>query len=142
MTLPAVFQSTIQKSMDWITALKGREGMPDEHRAHAALRAVLHQLRDRLPVDEAAHFGAQLPLLIRGIYYEGFKPSKMPQKVDAIGFFAGVDEKLKDHPELNAQVVVPEVFRVIDEHVTHGEVDDVIQMLPRELQTLWPRVAA
>jgi uncharacterized protein (DUF2267 family) len=31
---------------------------------------VLHALRDRLTVEEASDLAAQLPMLIRGLYYE------------------------------------------------------------------------
>jgi uncharacterized protein (DUF2267 family) len=34
---------------------------------------MLHALRDRLPPEIAVHLSAQLPMLVRGIYYEGWK---------------------------------------------------------------------
>jgi uncharacterized protein (DUF2267 family) len=37
-------------------------------------------LRDRLTVEAAAHFAAQLPDLIRGVFYAGWDPSAVPVK--------------------------------------------------------------
>ncbi len=48
------------------------------HNAYSALRAVLHALRDRLTAQQATHLGAQLPLLVRGIYYEGWHAAQKP----------------------------------------------------------------
>lgn len=111
----------------------------DEQKAYAALRASLHQLRDRLTVEEATDLGAQLPLLIRGIYYEGWNPAGKPEKNDREGFLAGVREKLKEHPEIDVDVAVPAVVRLLDHELTRGEVDDVINMMPKDLQQLWPQ---
>jgi len=70
----AAFDSTIQTTNVWLHDIMERLGWQDRHRAYHALRAVLHALRDRLPVDQAAALGAQLPMLVRGFYYEGWHP--------------------------------------------------------------------
>jgi uncharacterized protein (DUF2267 family) len=51
---------------------------------------VLHALRDRLTVNEAAQFGAQLPMLVRGIYYEGWDPTRLPVKMNREEFLQRV----------------------------------------------------
>jgi uncharacterized protein (DUF2267 family) len=68
-----VFDQTLQKTNIWLKEIMDDLG-PDRQRAYHALRAVLHTLRDRLTVEEAAHLSAQLPLLVRGIYFEGWHP--------------------------------------------------------------------
>ena len=45
----------------------------DRRSAYRALRSVLHVLRDRLTPEQAVHLGAQLPLLVRGIFYDGWR---------------------------------------------------------------------
>ena len=46
-------------------------GTDDRQDAYRAVRGVLHTLRDRLPVEESAQLAAQLPTLLRGVFYEG-----------------------------------------------------------------------
>ena len=69
-----VFDETIHKTNSWLKEISEALGS-DRRGAYRALRAVLHALRDRLTVDEAAHLGDQLPMLVRGIYYEAWRPA-------------------------------------------------------------------
>ncbi len=61
-----VFDKTIQTTNIWLNEIMEQIG-PDRHVAWKVLSAVLHKLRDRLPIDLSAHLGSQLPLLVRGI---------------------------------------------------------------------------
>jgi uncharacterized protein (DUF2267 family) len=75
-----IFDTTLQKTHVWLNDVMHKLGWQDERpRAYLALRTVLHALRDRLPVEEATHLGAQLPMLIRGFYYENY-PSISPSR--------------------------------------------------------------
>jgi uncharacterized protein (DUF2267 family) len=109
------------------------------HKAYLALRTVLHALRDRLTVEEAMQLGAQLPMLIRGFYFEGWtlknKPHKERHKEQ---FLDHVREAFRDDVTVNPQQVVRAVFRVLQRHTSPGEIDDVKQVMPRALQQLWP----
>ena len=69
-----VFDKTVQESNLWLKDLMERLGTYDRHHAYSTLRAVLHGLRDRIGPESAAHLGAQLPMLLRGLYYEGWDP--------------------------------------------------------------------
>ncbi|RFA25830.1 hypothetical protein CAI21_17880 [Alkalilimnicola ehrlichii] len=138
MSVPAMFNHTLQQTADWLKSLGGEETINTEKRAYAALRAVLHQLRDRLTVEEATDLGAQLPLLVRGIYYENWNPAKTPEKVRRDEFILGVEEKLDGHPEIDAEEAIRATFRVLSEKVTPGEIEEVIGMLPKDMRDLWP----
>ena len=70
-----VFDTTVQKTNVWLKDIMQELGWEDRHKAYMGLRTTLHALRDRLTPEEAAQFGAQLPMLIRGLYYEGWTPT-------------------------------------------------------------------
>jgi uncharacterized protein (DUF2267 family) len=100
------------------------------------LRSFLHVLRDRLVVDEAAQVGAQLPMLIRGLYYEGWDPSRTPEKLgrqEFLGRFVGEAALPDQVPPENA---LRAAARTLRRHITEGEYRDVLVSLPADLQDL------
>src|SRR6056297_118257 len=80
MTAFPVFDKTIQKTMIIVDEVSTEGKFHDREQAFKALRGTLHTLRDRLPVNVAAQIGAQLPILLSGFFYEGWKPAATPQK--------------------------------------------------------------
>jgi uncharacterized protein (DUF2267 family) len=136
-TLPA-FDSTIQTTNVWLNDILERLGWRDRHRAYQALRAVLHALRDRLPVEQAAALAAQLPMLVRGFYYEGWHPHGKPIKErHQAAFFAHVAEVFQDSEDIDPARVTRTVLQVLAKHVSTGEMESLKHSLPAELRTLW-----
>jgi uncharacterized protein (DUF2267 family) len=134
-----VFDETLHKTNTWLKEIAQVLG-PDRHRAYQALRAVLHCLRDRLTVDEAAQLGDQLPMLVRGIYYEAWHPAGKPEKIRTREeFLARISTHLPKARPINAEDAARAVFQVLEKHVTGGEIQDVVQAMPEEIRTLWPR---
>lgn len=108
-------------------------------RAYSALRAVLHALRDRLTVNEAVQLGAQLPMVLRGMYYEGWHPSATPRKDRTKEeFLTHVAEPLIRVEEVDPEQATCGVFQLLARRVTDGEIMDVTQVLPRPIKELWP----
>jgi len=132
-------RNAVQSANVWLNDLAEATGWADEQHNYRLLRAVLHALRDWLTVDEAAQFAAQLPTLVRGIYYEGWNPSKTPvhprREED---FEARVDKDFETDPLLDTEESIAAVFKVIDKHVSGGEVAQVRDALRRDLRKLWP----
>jgi len=131
------FDRTIHTTNIWLHDLMDRLGWPDKHRAYHALRAVLHTLRDRLPVTGAAALAAQLPLLVRGIFYEGWHPADKPIKErKKEEFLAHIAEAFRDDP-VDPETVARAVFGVMSKHISSGEKVHVEQLLPVEIRSLW-----
>jgi uncharacterized protein (DUF2267 family) len=133
-----VFNSTLQKTSQWLDDLMADMDWQDRQQAYSALRAVLHVLRDRLTAEEAADLGAQLPMLIRGFYYDGWRPADKPLKYHRKEeFLDQVNEKYQrlDGPELERAVSA--VFKILSKYVTEGEIEDVKSQLPPEIRGLW-----
>jgi uncharacterized protein (DUF2267 family) len=132
------FDTTLQTTNIWLDDIMRELGWDDRHKAYTALRVVLHTLRDRLPVDGAAHLGAQLPMLIRGFYYEGWHPAHKPVKERSLDLFLMhiTDAFLRD-VEADSRQIARAVFKTLTKHLTEGEVDKVRQALPADLRSFW-----
>lgn len=143
MTQLGVLDTTIQKTHEWLRDIKKELGFDNDHAAYAALRATLHGLRDLIGTDQVARLGAQFPMLIRGIYYEGWNPAPIATaRSSRNGFLDAVRHELRDHHELqNTERVARIVFGVIATHVTAGEIEHIVPSLPREVRALWPQPA-
>lgn len=135
-----VFDTTVHKTNHWLNHLGNLLGWNDKHKAYLALRSTLHALRDRLPVEEVAQLGAQLPMLIRGFYYEGWNPTHTPQKIrDREQFLARIEQQFRGD-EINPEGVAHAVFALLENRITEGEIEDVKNVLPAEIRDLWPNV--
>jgi len=134
-----VLESTIQKTHEWLKEIADGLGFLNQKAAYAALRATLHALRDRLPLQNAAQFGAQLPMVIRGAYYEGWSPLAEPSKVrHKQEFLDTVGSELKAHDELrDYERVARIVLGTIARHLSPGETEKVLRTLPKEIRELW-----
>ncbi|MGW3645603.1 DUF2267 domain-containing protein [Streptomyces sp. NPDC000878] len=106
--------------------------------SYAALRAVLHPLRYRLPVETAVQFGAQLPTIVRGIYYDGRKPGVTPVKMSNEEFFARVRSEFPYAVEGGSEKQVRTVLKSLERHVSAGEWQHLKSRVPNSLAALPP----
>ena len=141
-SLPILATST-QRAHEWLHDIERALGFENERAAYAALRATLHALRDRLPVELVSHFGAGLPTLIRGIYYEGWHPSPTHVRLAHSEDFAdSMRRELHDHRELQyAERVAIAVMGVIDRQMEPGQIDHIYDALPKPVRGLWQAAA-
>lgn len=137
-TIPHI-EASVHSANAWLKELAQELGWDDRQRAYHALRSVLHALRNRLTVDEAADLGAQLPMLIRGLYYEGWDPSSTPVKErHKEVFLQHIAADFRNDAEAYPEGIAWAVFKVLERHVSSGEIRDVLHILPREIRSLWP----
>jgi uncharacterized protein (DUF2267 family) len=134
-----VFDTTLQETNTWLKALEARLKPCTRQQAYGALRAVLHVLRDRLPLEAVAGLSAQLPMLVRGLYFEGWRPADGLRRIDDPQEFAEVVQ-IRLPPAFPRQPndVIEAVFAVVGEHLDPGETHKLVTHLPRSLRTFWP----
>jgi uncharacterized protein (DUF2267 family) len=131
-------ERSIQKTNEWLKAIQERMGAPSRQQAYMALRATLHALRDRLQPNEAVQLGAQLPALVRGVYYEGWRLIDKPLRIRDQDEFLGVIAVEAGSTTLDVEAAARAVFHELTERVTPGEIDDVKSGLPEPIRSLWP----
>lgn len=132
------FDETIHLTNRWLNELQSDLDLDSKQQAYHLLRVVLHHLRDMLPVNTAVHLSAQLPMLVRGFYFENWRPGAdidRPRTRDA--FLDAVAEGFTPTQHASTAGAVNAVFYLLSQHVTEGEVKQVIECLPRQIQELW-----
>jgi uncharacterized protein (DUF2267 family) len=130
-----VIETTVQKTYSWINDLREALGGVPRRDAYQVLRSFLHVLRDRLTIEEVAQLGAQLPMLIRGLYYEGWDPSKNPVKMKPDEFIERFIRGLT-LDEVAPKEALRAAARTLRQHITEGEFEDVLASLPAQLREL------
>jgi uncharacterized protein (DUF2267 family) len=126
---------SIDKTNMWLADVAASFGTEDRRLAYRVTRSWLHILRDRLPVPVAAHVAAQLPELLRGVFYDGWNPSKVPIKF-------GRDEYISRFAR-DAQIhhsEVPKAGRNVSsamrKHMSDGAINEALGVLPGDIRDL------
>ena len=136
-----VFDTTLQQTNLWLKDLMNRLGTEDRRLAYRVLSATLHAIRDRIGPESAAHLGAQLPMLIRGIYYEGWHFAGTPRKErHKEEFLDYVNGEVFGGLGVDPEEAVQAVLEVMCDKLDPGEIDKLIKLFPEELRSLWPVV--
>lgn len=132
----------VQAMNVWLGELLTILGWTERRHAYHALHVVLPALRTHLPVNEAADLAAQLPLLIRALFFEGWHPAKEPI-VDRSGkeFFDHINRCLVHAEGSQPAEIVGAVFAVLERHVTSGEISQVKAALPEGVRRYWPHTS-
>lgn len=134
----AAFDTTIHKTHEWLNELIELGSFEDQPQAYSAFRAVIHSLRDRLTVEEATHLGAELPMLVRGFYYEGWKPAAAPNKERSRdAFLDSVSESLRANKTIGPERAITSTFQLLNRRISEGELADIKQAMPTEIKDMW-----
>jgi uncharacterized protein (DUF2267 family) len=135
---PRLFASTVAKTHKWIKEVNEQLQLEDPHKAYLILRGVLHVLRDRLTVNEAVDLSAQLPMLIRGFYFEGWSVEHKPLKIHTEQEFLECVMHVIPS-DVDAVDCVKVVFKLLQQQITEGEIHDIKSVLPDRILKFWPK---
>ena len=138
MTTISDLNAAVQAADDWIDDLMRRLGWQDRERVYLALLATLHALRDCLARDEAVYIGAQLPTLLRGLYYEGWHPSARPAMRSRGAFLERIHDGVHRDPGVDTEQVARGVFALLAARLPTAEIEDAKAATPSVLHNLWP----
>lgn len=132
---------TVEETAEWLDQLVEVGPFENQDQAYAHFRAVLHALRDRLTVEEATHVASELPMLVRGFYYEGWRPAQAPNDQETQAeFFDKIRRSLDGGitPDDRLRETTRAVFELLNARLASGQVDHVKAQLPAEIEALWP----
>jgi len=128
---------SVEKTHLWLKELGDECGGCDQREALQVLRAFLHALRDRLSAAEAAQLAAQLPTFIRGIFYEGWDPSRAPERYrDLTTFLERIGREARLAGPTETSFAAAAAARVLARHLSEGETESVLHVLPAHVRSL------
>jgi len=132
-----VFDTTIEKTN---IILKDIENELDwggrRNQSYLALRTILHAIRDRLPLNEAVHLGSQLPLLLKGVYYDGWRPEDKPIKMHRDEFLLYIGNEFKFDTRVGLEEITKIVFNKLINHLDPAEANKILTSMPNDLADL------
>jgi len=129
-------ERTVEKTHVWLLEVSRGIGVDDKHVAYLVLRSVLHALRDRLDIESSAHLAAQLPMLVRGLYYEGWDPTGKPERISYDEFVQRVEHDALLKGTSEAEDAARAVFAVLWNHLGEGTMGKIASILPSDYTRL------
>ena len=138
--MPALqdFRVAISETEAWIDDVMRRLGWHDRERVYLVLLATLHALRDSLPRDETIYIGAQLPALLRGLYYEGWHPDAHLAAKSRSAFLQRIHDSVHRDPGIDVEEAARVVFAALAARLPAAELEDAKAATPEPLHNLWP----
>ncbi len=134
-TRASALDHAMQAAHIWVNDVAKEFDTNDREFAYGVLRAWLHTLRDRLTVEASVQFAAQLPDLIRGVFYEGWNPKAVPDKYDAevyaLRFAKGACIAVNDVGNAAAATTA-----AVSRHLPATHLDKTLDHLPTDIRTL------
>jgi uncharacterized protein (DUF2267 family) len=129
---------SVSETEAWIDDVMRRLGWQDRERVYLVLLATLHALRDSLPRDEAVYIGAQLPALLRGLYYEGWHPDAHLAAKSRSAFLQRIHDSVHCDPGIDVEEAARVVFVALAARLPAAELEDAKAATPEPLHNLWP----
>jgi uncharacterized protein (DUF2267 family) len=130
------FDHTVQETNVWLNEIEMLLDNSNRQQAYHCLRGVLFALRDRLPVDQVFNLSSQLPMLIRGLFFERYAVTGRPLKYGATEFLARVEAELDTAGGADPRLATWAVLAVMQAHVSEGEMQAILEELPKDIRHL------
>lgn len=130
---PDSFDTAVQKGNLWLKDIEKAGNLRSRFQAYAALRSVLHALRDCLPPAEAVKFSAQMPLLVKGVFFDGWKIAPKPMRLSREEFYSYVSRSLKDQTGVEPATALKAVLSALCRHISPSVLETLQPVLPREV---------
>ncbi len=135
--IPA-FSHGAEQAQQWVHELCEDLNWSDTRRAYRLLKSVLHAMRDWISAEEVADLSAQLPLVIRGVFFEGWDPQRAPAvHRKRIDFIARVEGDFAGDPLVVPAEAISKVFMLLERKLPGGELSQVRNSMPKSLRSLW-----
>lgn len=131
---PDAFDTAVQKGNIWLKDIEEAGQLRSRFQAYAALRSVLHALRDCAPTAEVVKFSAQLPLMIKGVFFDGWKVSPKPLRLTRDEFDAYIRRSLKEQGGVDPAVALKAVLAALERHISPSVLRTFQLVLPREVR--------
>jgi uncharacterized protein (DUF2267 family) len=129
---------SIQSSIEWLNDIKEELKWKDDERVYAATKVTLQTLRDRMIVDETFELAAQMPLLLKGIYFDGYDPSGKPLTIRSREeLFDEIQDRFDKAEGLSGEIITRAVLKVLYKRAGEGEMDDIKENMPADIQGLF-----
>ncbi len=129
---------TVHTTNAWLKQIMVACHWTERSDAYRALRMTLHALRDHLPIETSAHLSAQLPTLIRGVFFESWRPGRVDAlERDVESFTEPIQEAFNHYPGVDAERVARAVFDTMRSHISEGEMRHVELALPRRIRRIF-----
>ena len=139
---PDVFDSSLQKSNLWLKDVQQTARLRSRFQAYSALRVVLHSIRDCLPPGSVVKLAAQMPLFMKGLFYDGWHFSPKPRRMDRDQFFGRIRQALRTQPDIDPSLALEGVILCLHRRLTRDVIDSALVLLPREVRTLIREISA
>jgi uncharacterized protein (DUF2267 family) len=123
----------------WVADLMRRLHWHERDTAFRALLASLHALRDALPKGEAVHLGLALPVLLRGFYFDGWRPSGRALGAKTrTAFLERIHDGVRQDPAIDPDEAARAVLALLSERLPPTDLENAKAATPHDLHGFWP----
>jgi len=116
----------------------------DREKGGRILSAILHALRDVIPIEESLQLISQLPMFLKAVYVNGWSIKKERPKIKHMAQFIDLVKKHDGPSAINdfeyndelAQQYIDTTFILLRKFISLGEMEDIRDGLPKDLKSM------